>query len=73
MSTATTRAPSRAKRIAVARPLPTVSPGVCPAPMTTAIFPSSRLPMVYALLAYRSIAALAPSGSVTRCGVYQGR
>ena len=32
-STATTRAPSRANSIAVARPLPMVSPGVCPRPI----------------------------------------
>ena len=40
-SAATTRAPSRAKRMAAARPLPNPSPGLCPAPKTTATFPSS--------------------------------
>src|SRR5262249_30816616 len=33
-STSRTFAPSRAKRMAAARPLPMVSPGVCPAPTT---------------------------------------
>src|SRR3954451_4468144 len=40
-STTRTRAPSRANSNAVARPLPIVSPGVCPPPTTTAVFPSS--------------------------------
>ena len=40
-STSSTFAPSRANRIAVARPFPIVSPGVCPAPTTIATFPSS--------------------------------
>ena len=40
-STRNTRAPSRANSIAVARPFPIVSPGVCPAPTTIATFPSS--------------------------------
>ena len=44
-STTRTRAPSRAKRIDVARPLPMVSPGVCPPPTTTATRPASRSPM----------------------------
>ena len=41
-STATPRAPSRANRRVVARPFPTVSPIVFPAPTTTAIFPARR-------------------------------
>src|SRR5262245_13389376 len=41
-STHTTCAPSRASRMAVARPLPMVSPGVWPAPTTIAIFPATR-------------------------------
>ena len=41
-STQSTVAPSRANRMAVARPLPMVSPGVCPAPTTTAVLPASR-------------------------------
>src|SRR5437867_5896321 len=40
-STSSTLAPSRANRIAVARPFPIVSPGVCPAPTMIATFPSS--------------------------------
>src|SRR5215470_7210352 len=36
LSTASTFAPSSAKRITVARPLPMPSPGDCPAPMTIA-------------------------------------
>ena len=36
-------APSRANRIAVARPLPMVSPGVWPAPTTMAFLPSNRM------------------------------
>ena len=40
-STSTRRAPSRENRIAVARPLPISSPGVCPAPVTIATFPSN--------------------------------
>ncbi len=41
-STASTRAPSRANRSAVARPLPMVSPGVCPAPTTIATLSRNR-------------------------------
>ncbi|WP_211246124.1 hypothetical protein [Cereibacter changlensis] len=40
-STSRQVAPSSAKRIAVARPLPMLEPGCCPAPTITAIFPSS--------------------------------
>jgi hypothetical protein len=42
-STAITVAPSCAKRITVARPLPSPSPGDCPAPTTMAIFPLRRM------------------------------
>src|SRR5712692_3205283 len=42
-STAMTFAPSCANRSAVARPLPIPSPGLCPAPMTMAVFPSRRM------------------------------
>src|ERR1700740_769292 len=42
-STARIFAPSCAKRSTVARPLPIPSPGLCPAPITTAIFPASRM------------------------------
>ena len=45
-STTTTLAPSRANVSAVARPLPIVSPGVCPPPITTATRPSKRPDMV---------------------------
>src|SRR4051794_8782343 len=41
-STQRTSAPSRANRIAIARPLPIVSPGVCPAPTTMAVLSASR-------------------------------
>src|SRR5262245_35452150 len=36
-------APSWANRRAVARPLPIPSPGLCPAPITMAVFPSRRM------------------------------
>src|SRR5437879_10044265 len=41
-STQSTLAPSRANSTAMARPLPMVSPGVWPAPTTTAVLPSIR-------------------------------
>src|SRR3954447_15853022 len=41
-SSASTRAPSRAKRRATALPFPMPSPGLWPAPTTTATLPSSR-------------------------------
>src|SRR5262249_10028272 len=44
-STTTTVAPSRANRIAVALPLPIVSPGVWPPPTTIATLPFSLSPM----------------------------
>src|SRR5690606_13719829 len=40
-SITSTRAPSRASTMAVARPLPIVSPGVWPPPKTAATFPST--------------------------------
>src|SRR5262249_45521379 len=51
-STIKTRAPSRANSNAVARPLPIVSPGVCPAPVTIATFPSSRPTISESLYAF---------------------
>ena len=45
-STASTLAPSCAKRSTVARPLPMPSPGLCPAPTTTAILPARRIKRV---------------------------
>src|SRR5579875_2886442 len=48
-STHSTSAPSRANRMAMARPLPIVSPGVWPAPTTTAILSLSRPAMASAL------------------------
>ena len=42
-SASSTRAPSRANRSAAARPVPTVSPGDCPAPTTIPTFPSSLI------------------------------
>src|ERR1700680_314503 len=42
-STASTFAPSWAKRSTVARPLPKPSPGLWPAPTTMAIFPARRM------------------------------
>src|SRR5262249_1705380 len=44
-STTRTRAPSRAKRIDVARPFPIVAPGGCPPPTPTATRPASRSPI----------------------------
>jgi hypothetical protein len=43
LSTASTLAPSCAKRMTVARPLPMPSPGDCPAPMTTATLSLRRM------------------------------
>ncbi len=51
-STASTRAPSRANRSAVARPLPMAVPGVCPAPMTIAVLPSSRMAFLRLWMVY---------------------
>ena len=42
LTTASTDAPSCMKRSTVARPIPTDSPGNCPAPTTIATLPSSR-------------------------------
>ena len=61
-------APSRANMMAVARPLPIVSPGVCPPPTTTATRPSKRPDMVAflpALMPGRSDAT-APSSRRSR-------
>ena len=44
-STSRSCAPSRAKSSEVARPLPIVSPGVCPAPVMIATLPASRSPI----------------------------
>src|SRR5947209_5982656 len=46
-STSSTFAPSLANTIAAARPVPTVSPGDCPAPTTIPALPASRTVRAY--------------------------
>src|SRR6202047_1579226 len=54
-STHSTHAPSRAKRKAVARPLPMPSPGLWPAPTTTAILSLSRMADPFSIARQREL------------------
>src|SRR5260221_4794338 len=54
-STASTFAPSRAKRKTVARPLPMPSPGLWPAPTTMATFSASRMADPFSILRQRKL------------------